>query len=899
MQGLTIWLGAKYLLAGEVTLPKILSVLLAILIGAASAGGVAPNAQAISSASAASSKIFNTIDRVSPVDSASLDGETLDNVKGKVELRNIMHIYPSRPGSVVAHNISFVAAAGTTTAIVGASGAGKSTIVGLLERFYNPVAGQVLLDDCDISTLNLKWLRQQISLVSQEPVLFHTTISYNIELGLIGTKYEHGSAAVKRKLVENAAKMANAHTFISTLPKAYDTKVGERGSLLSGGQRQRIAIARAVISDPKLLLLDEATSSLDANAESAVQAGLAHAALGRTTIIIAHRLSTIRSAHNIVVLSQGSVAEQGSHDELMETQGLYYNLVKAQRLEVVRSDNLAVASPLSSTSENLSSITEKESRRWAFVDEEEDERIDGSAYEADPDDMTVAAKVRLGRPSISQRKESGHRRADDRKAYSTWTLLKLIGSFNRQERGLMLIGLGCSIIAGAGNPIQAVFFAHSIVALSLPDSERSKIHHDADFWAQMFLMLGLVQILAYSILGLAFATCSERLIHRARDRAFRTLLRQDIAFFDVEENGSGALTAFLATQVTLLAGLSGATLGTLLVTVTTLVVAITLSCAIGWKLALVCSATVPILIGCGFLRVSMLARFEVTAKNASEMSAAYACEAISSIRTVASLTREDEIKQSYNESLLTQTRKSLFSSLKSSIVFAASQALEFLCIALTFWYGGSLVASGEYIELQFYVCFSAVIYGALSAGVFFSFGPDIAKGKQAAGALKTLFDQTPQIDWWSTEGEQIRDMRGAIEFNNVDFHYQSRSEQPVLNGLSFTVEAGQKVALVGASGCGKSTTIALLERFYDPVAGVISVDGIDISTLQLADYRKTIALVSQDLTLFQGTIKENLLLGLEDQDISQQTIVQACIDAQIYDFIVSLTHYARPRSLTC
>lgn len=208
--------------------------------------------QAFTTGISAAAKIFNTIDRISPLDPSSEEGEKLKDVQGTVELRNIKHIYPSRPEVTVMKDVSLLIPAGKQTALVGASGSGKSTIVGLVERFYNPVSGQVLLDGHDVSTLNLRWLRQQISLVSQEPTLFGTTIFENIRHGLIGTRFEKEEEGRQQELVIEAAKMANAHDFITSLPEGYETNVGERGFLLSGGQKQRIAIARAVVSDPKV-----------------------------------------------------------------------------------------------------------------------------------------------------------------------------------------------------------------------------------------------------------------------------------------------------------------------------------------------------------------------------------------------------------------------------------------------------------------------------------------------------------------------------------------------------------------------------------------------------------------------------------------------------------------------
>lgn len=249
--GLAFWQGSEFLINGETELASILTVLMAVMIGAFQLGNVAPNAQAFTNAVAAAAKIFNTIDRVSPLDATADDGVKLDRIEGHIRLANIKHIYPSRPEVTVMNDVSLTIPAGKVTALVGASGSGKSTIVGLVERFYNPVQGTVYIDGHDISKLNLRWLRQQMALVSQEPTLFGTTIYHNIRYGLIGTAHEHASDEKQRELVVEAAKKANAHDFVSSLPEGYETQVGERGFLLSGGQKQRIAIARAVVSDPK------------------------------------------------------------------------------------------------------------------------------------------------------------------------------------------------------------------------------------------------------------------------------------------------------------------------------------------------------------------------------------------------------------------------------------------------------------------------------------------------------------------------------------------------------------------------------------------------------------------------------------------------------------------------
>jgi ATP-binding cassette subfamily B (MDR/TAP) protein 1 len=235
---------------------------------------------AITHARGAAAKLYATIDRVPDIDSANPGGLKPETVDGEVSLENVQFTYPSRPNVPIVKGLSLTFKAGKTAALVGASGSGKSTIISLVERFYDPTEGAVKLDGVNLRDLNLKWLRSQIGLVSQEPTLFATTIKGNVAHGLISTKYENAPEDEKFALIKEACIKANADSFISKLPDGYETMVGERGFLLSGGQKQRVAIARAIVSDPRILLLDEATSALDTQSEGIVQDALDKAAAG-------------------------------------------------------------------------------------------------------------------------------------------------------------------------------------------------------------------------------------------------------------------------------------------------------------------------------------------------------------------------------------------------------------------------------------------------------------------------------------------------------------------------------------------------------------------------------------------------------------------------------------------
>ncbi|KAJ7948481.1 ABC transporter B family protein [Quillaja saponaria] len=283
-----------------------------VLVGGLSVLSALPNLTAITEATAAVSRLFEMIDRVPSIDSEDKKGKALSYVRGEVEFKDIYFNYPSRPDTPILQGFNLTIPAGKRVGLVGSSGSGKSTTIALLERFYDPIEGEILLDGYKIRRLQLKWLRSQLGLVNQEPVLFATSIKENILFGKEGASMDS---------VVSAAKAANAHDFIVKLPDGYETQAGQFGIQLSGGQKQRIAIARALLRDPKILLLDEATSALDAQSERVVQEAIDQASKGRTTIIIAHRLSTIRTADIITVIQAGRVIESGSHNKLMQMNG--------------------------------------------------------------------------------------------------------------------------------------------------------------------------------------------------------------------------------------------------------------------------------------------------------------------------------------------------------------------------------------------------------------------------------------------------------------------------------------------------------------------------------------------------------------------------------------------------
>lgn len=320
--GLGLWYGGTLVRDGKANFGDVVKVFLVLVMSAFAVAETLTLAPDLAKGSQAIVSVFNVIDRKTEIEADDPDGEVVDSVKGDIELRHVDFAYPSRPDVTIFKNLNLKIRAGHSVALVGASGSGKSSVISLIERFYDPTAGRVTVDGKDIRKLNLRSLRRHMALVQQEPALFAIDIRGNILYGK--------DTATEAEVIA-AARDANAHNFISALPDGYQTDVGERGVQLSGGQKQRVAIARAVLRNPAILLLDEATSALDAESERVVQEALDRLMEGRTTVVIAHRLSTIQNANTIAVVQDGTIIEMGSSKELLAKKGAYWKLVNLQQ----------------------------------------------------------------------------------------------------------------------------------------------------------------------------------------------------------------------------------------------------------------------------------------------------------------------------------------------------------------------------------------------------------------------------------------------------------------------------------------------------------------------------------------------------------------------------------------
>ncbi|KAK9330669.1 P-loop containing nucleoside triphosphate hydrolase protein [Lipomyces starkeyi] len=864
IDALAYWQGIRLLTDGKVNVAIMMTTTFTLSQGAFSFTIISPYLTSISTGIAASTKIFATIDRKSAIDSSSEEGERLADVKGDIELRNVRFIYPSRPNVTVLRDFSLKIPAGKTVALVGASGSGKSTIVGLIERFYNPLSGKVLLDGHNILDLNTRWLRQKIALVSQEPSLFACSIFENVCYGLIGTPYEHASDVEKRELVVDACKQANAWDFIQTLPDGLDTGVGERGILMSGGQKQRIAIARAIVANPKILLLDEATSALDTKSEGVVQEALDRASKKRTTIVIAHRLSTIKDADLIVVMRTGEIIEQGTHTELLDMKSEYYNLVQAQSIEALKD--------ITESSDSMTEDAEADTNTGIELSKF------GSALTGVQTKRTVASTL-------------FHKKVEVTKPASVVDVISVIYSISRRDLTVLLIGLYSGAITGMAYIGISLLYGTALQRIQEYNNpnDYAILRRAVSTVAAFLFMQAVVLLITSCASGSMFGYSSSRLVRRIRALVFRHLLRQDISYFDDSEHTTGSLTSSLARDAQSIESIGGATANKLVESIVTSVGGFIFCVAFGYKLGLVLLSALPVMLAVGYFRFKFMTAFSETMKGHHAKSSNYACEATSSIRTVLSLTREQEILDGYRKTLAVIIEGNRIANIKSAALVAIGRGMQYYVMALAFYYGGILVASGEYSLNQFFVIFIIVVFGLENATTIFSFAPEMSKALQAGRNIKKLLDSEPEIDAWSTEGGVIPadEINGEIEFRDVYFRYPTRPDVPVLRGLNFSVKKGQFVALVGASGCGKSTTIGLIESFYRPQWGTVFVDGRDISTLNVSEYRKNIALVQQEPVLYAGTIRYNVALG-SPSAVTDEEIIEACKQANIHDFITSL-----------
>ncbi|KAM3341213.1 ABC transporter B family member 1 [Capsicum galapagoense] len=860
---LLLWYGG-YLVRNHFTNGGLaIATMFAVMIGGLALGQSAPSMTAFAKARVAAAEIFRIIDHKPSVDKNAETGLELDTVSGQLELKNVDFSYPSRPEIKILNDFNLIVPAGKTIALVGSSGSGKSTVVSLIERFYDPTSGQLLLDGNDIKTLKLKWLRQQIGLVSQEPALFATSIKENILLGRPdATQIE----------IEEAARVANAHSFIIKLPDGFDTQVGERGLQLSGGQKQRIAIARAMLKNPAILLLDEATSALDSESEKLVQEALDRFMIGRTTLVIAHRLSTIRKADLVAVLQQGSVSEIGSHDELMikGENGMYAKLIKMQEAahETALSNARKSSARPSSARNSVSSpiITRNSS-------------YGRSPYSRRLSDFSTSDfSLSLDAAYSNYRHE---KLAFKDQASSFARLAKM----NSPEWSYALIGSIGSVICGS----LSAFFAYVLSAVLSVYYNPDHAYMSKQIAKYCYLLIGVssAALIFNTLQHYYWDVVGENLTKRVREKMLAAVLKMEMAWFDQEENDSSRIAARLSLDANNVRSAIGDRISVIMQNSALMLVACTAGFVLQWRLALVLIGVFPVVVAATVLQKMFMKGFSGDLEAAHAKATQLAGEAVANVRTVAAFNSETKIVNLFDSSLQTPLRRCFWKGQIAGSGYGIAQFLLYASYALGLWYASWLVKHGISDFSKTIRVFMVLMVSANGAAETLTLAPDFIKGGRAMRSVFELLDRKTEVEPDDPDATAAPDrLRGEVEFKHVDFSYPTRPDVSIFRDLNLRARAGKTLALVGPSGCGKSSVIALIERFYEPSSGRVIIDGKDIRKYNLKSLRRHIAVVPQEPCLFATTIYENIAYGHESA--TEAEITEAATLANAHKFISAL-----------
>ncbi|KAK1400186.1 ABC transporter Tap-like, P-loop containing nucleoside triphosphate hydrolase [Heracleum sosnowskyi] len=840
-----------------------ISTMFAVMIGGIALGQSIPSMAAFAKARVAAAKIFRIIDHKPTIDKNSKSGLELDSVLGQVEIKSVNFSYPARPDILILNNFSLSVPSGKTIALVGSSGSGKSTVVSLIERFYDPTSGQVLLDGNDIKTMNLKWLREQIGLVSQEPALFATTIKENILLGRPDATLEE---------IEEAARVSNAHSFIIKLTDGYDTQVGERGLQLSGGQKQRIAIARAMLKNPAILLLDEATSALDSESEKLVQEALDCFMIGRTTLVIAHRLSTIRKADLVAVLQQGSVSEIGTHDELFAKgeNGTYAKLIRLQEIAHETALNNARKSSARPSSARNSVSSPIMTRNSSYGRSPYSRRL------SDFSNSEFSLSIDGSYPSYRLEKLPFKEHAS-----SFWRLAKM----NSPEWTYALVGSIGSVVCGT----LSAFFAYVLSAVLSVYYSQDHAYMIREIGKYCYLLIGVssAALIFNTMQHFFWDVVGENLTKRVREKMLSAVLKNEMAWFDKEENESSRISARLALDANNVRSAIGDRISVIMQNSALLLVACTAGFVLQWRLALVLMAVFPLVVAATVLQKLFMEGFSGDLEAIHAKATQLAGEAVANVRTIAAFNSESKIVALYISNLQAPLRRCFYKGQIAGCGYGIAQFLLYASYALGLWYSSWLVKHGISDFSKTIRVFMVLMVSANGAAETLTLAPDFIKGGRAMQSVFDLIDRKTEIEPDDPDCTVMpNSIRGDVDLKHVDFCYPSRPDILVFRDLSLRARAGKTLALVGPSGCGKSSVIALIQRFYEPSSGRVMIDGKDIRKYNLKSLRQHIAVVPQEPCLFATTIYENIAYGHESA--TEAEIIEAATLANAHKFISSL-----------
>ena len=826
----------------KISIGEIQKVLFSIIASIVAIGQLAPNVQTIKASCAASSDYFTLYERKQKIYISEKNVKPeRDSIKGKIEFKNIKFIYPSdKSQRPILNNLNLEIEAGKKVAFVGESGCGKSTTVNLIERLYDPVEGQILIDGIDIKEFNLEYLRNLIGYVQQEPVLFNKSIKDNLIFGRQQLLEELGNPD---ELIKEACKEAYIEDFILRNHDKYDYVVGVKGNKLSGGQKQRIAIARAILTKPKILILDEATSALDNQSEKEVQEALDNISKTNiTTLIIAHRLSTIKNADVIYALKAGQVVEKGTHQELLDKNGYYANLVKAQigtednhkEIEKIKSLKKILTRRLSS---KFSTIIEHEEM------EKENQVIDKKKIE-----------IKLGE------------------------IFELLAD-NKLD---LILGSVGGFIYGVGTPIAGLFLGKVLTALSPQDKEIIK--KDGLRWSLYHLGIAVIGGIALFLKTWKLEGLGAVVTSKMRKKVFKKYLELNLAFYDIDYNSPGSLLTKLSIDTTKISALVLSIFGSVISAVGGIIFSIILGMIYDWKLGLISTAFLPFTLFFTVFKAYFRANGSQGNYDLKIEAGSLLSECVINTKTIFSFNFQQKAIDLYSSILEKENSGNLKTGIISGLLFGLGIFITYACRAtlikcsFIFMKKQTLTYDNMICALNCLLTLGGICHSLMLLA-------EIPKARTSFRSLFNIIKTPSEINAFEEENKDKlfpEEFKGKIEFKNVTFAYPTKPENLILRNLSLTINPGQHVALVGFSGSGKSTIIQLIERFYDPVEGEVLIDEINIKDYNLYKLRKKIGLVSQEPNLFKRSIYENILYGRLDAE--KDEVVQAAEKAAIDKF---------------
>ena len=781
------------------------------------------NLQYVELSLASTSDYFNLYQRKPEMDlSNSIEKPPMSNIKGKIEFNNVSFYYPSDLNKkLILNKINLNFESGKKIAIIGESGCGKSTIVNLIERFYDVTEGKILLDGLDIRKYDIQYFRSLIGYVEQEPVLFNRTIKENILFGRENYLKEQGENI--DELVQKACDEAYVSEFIDSLPNGLDYKVGLQGSKLSGGQKQRIAIARALLIKPKILILDEATSALDNKSEQIVQKALDNISkMNITTIIIAHRLSTIKNSDLIYVLKNGNILEQGNHEELLNKGGYYTDIIRPQLIK-----------------EEL----ENHNKEEEYIRK-----------------MTSIKRVKTEEEVHFERRDNEISKSPNDVSLSFCSILKDLFTF----KCYFIVFVITAALVGAFTPIAGFFLGKATRAIN--SKYETKRYDDGMKYSIVYTII----IFCYSITNFV-ALWTEYSVginvsKMYRNKMMKKYLSFHLSFYDIDRNSPGSILSKMSINTIQLKEFLKFIFGYVIIIVVMLIVTLIIGCCHEYRLTLIIYIFLPFVIVINIIRRFAIQVDSDKSIEANMEGSSIISECVTNVKTIFAYNFQPEALRLYTEAIdyitQNQIKDNVINGFITGLNYFTSYARNMALYAATKRYVlNDTMNSDEMAVIQNIVGKSYVECLNLLR--------DIGHIKKAIYALKSIYSTLETESLIPPYAEDnfnkltAENIKGKIEFKHVYFAYPTNPERVILKDINMTIMPGQKVALVGYSGSGKSSIIQLLNRFYDieDGKGEILIDDINIKDYNLYELRKKIGFVSQEPSIFRRSYLENIRYG--------------------------------------